>query len=167
MAIEATHKDTKFGVGDIVDLHQTIVEPGKEKARTQVFQGTVIRIKGRDMGKTITLRRIGAQNVGIELIMPLASPLLEKIEVVREGKRGVRQSKLYYIRHKSKKEIETIYTRAKRKKSEETSHLKPKTSHPEHKTSHPEPAEGSKPKKKTSKQAKAKSASGGKSSKSA
>ena len=115
MAITATHKGSSFGVGDIVDLYQTIVELGKEKTRTQVFQGTVIKIKGRDMGKTITLRRIGAQNVGIELIMPLASPLLEKIEVVREGKRGVRQSKLYYIRHKSKKEIETIYTRAKRR----------------------------------------------------
>ncbi len=114
MALQAIHKEVSFGVGDIVNLYQT-VDAGKDKTRTQVFQGTVIKIKGRDMGKSITVRHIGSQNIGVELIMPLASPLLEKVEVVREGKSGVRQAKLYYIRSKSKKEIETIYTRAKRR----------------------------------------------------
>lgn len=119
MAIQATHKEVNFGVGDVVNLYQTIVETGKDKTRTQVFQGTVIKIKGRDMGKSITLRRISAQNIGIEFIMPLASPLLEKVEVVREGKKGSRHAKLYYIRNKSKKEIETIFSRAKRRKEDE------------------------------------------------
>jgi len=42
----------------------------------------------------------------------LSSPRLEKIEVKRSGVRGVRQAKLYFIRDKSKREIEKIYSRA-------------------------------------------------------
>lgn len=114
MALVLKHKDVEFGVGDTVKVHQNIVEGGKK--RTQVFEGIVIKMKGREENKTFTLRRIGVQRVGIEKIYPVNSPTLEKIEVVRKGKRGVRRSKLYYLRNKSKKEIENIYSRAKRKK---------------------------------------------------
>lgn len=121
MALQATHNDTKFGVGDVVNVHQKLTEKTKDgKDRIQIFQGTVIGIKGRNKGKNIVVRKIGSQNVGIELIMPLASPNLEKIEVVKKGQKGVRQSKLYFTREKSKKEIDKIYTRAKRRKEDET-----------------------------------------------
>lgn len=117
MAIQATHKENTFGVGDVVRVHQILTDKSKEEkgSRTQVFEGTVMDINGKDVGKTFTVRRIGAQNVGIEMIFPISSPLVEKVEVVREGVRGVRRAKLYYTRDKSKKEIETIYTRAKRR----------------------------------------------------
>lgn len=118
MAISGVHKEVKFRVGDIVDLHQKLVEMGKDgkKERIQVFQGQVIALKGSGEGKSITLRRIGSQGVGIELIMPLHSPMLEKIEVVREGGKGSRRAKLYVTRKQSKKEVERIFSRAKRRK---------------------------------------------------
>ena len=113
MAIDITHKETTFGVGDVVSVHQNVVEAGK--TRKAVFEGMVIDIRGREMGKSFVVRRIGAGNIGIEQIFPIESPAVEKVEVVREGKAGVRHAKLYYIRDKSKREIESIYTRAKRK----------------------------------------------------
>jgi large subunit ribosomal protein L19 len=114
MALKSIHNQTSFGVGDVVRVHQRITESGK-KTRVQIFEGTVIKIKGRDMGKSFTVRRIGSQKVGIEQIFPLHSPNIEKIEVVRVGMPGVKQAKLYYIRKKSKREIDTIYSRAAKK----------------------------------------------------
>jgi len=115
MAIQQKLGETEFGIGDVVRVHQKIIEGVDKKTRTQVFEGTVIAFKNRDAGKTFTVRRIGAQKIGIEQIFPLNSPLIEKIEVSREGKKGSRRAKLYYIRDKSKKEIESIYTRATRR----------------------------------------------------
>lgn len=118
MAIALVHKDTTFGVGDVVRVHQKIedINPkGELRSRVQIFEGTVLGINNRDEGRTFLVRKIGANNIGIEQIFPINSPLLEKIEVTREGKRGVSQAKIYYTREKSKREIEKIYTRAKRR----------------------------------------------------
>ncbi|KKQ75932.1 MAG: 50S ribosomal protein L19 [Candidatus Woesebacteria bacterium GW2011_GWB1_38_5b] len=110
MAIITTHNNIVFGVGDTVRVHQKIQEG--EKSRVAVFEGMVIGIKGEAENKSFTVRRVGAQKIGIEQIFPLSSPRLEKIEVKRSGVRGVRQAKLYFIRDKSKREIEKIYSRA-------------------------------------------------------
>lgn len=111
--------EVAFGVGDVVRVSQTIEEEGK-KTRTQVFEGTVIAIKNRDEGKSFTVRRIGANKIGVEMIFPLNSPLITKVEVVRRGLRGTRQAKLYYIREKSRKEIDKIYSRhIRREKAKE------------------------------------------------
>lgn len=110
MALIASIKETSFGVGDTIKVHLKIKEG--EKTRNQIFEGMVIGIKGRDLGKTFTVRKIGAQRVGIEMIFPLNTPTLEKIEVVRKGMEGVKQAKLYYTREKSAREIEKIYSRA-------------------------------------------------------
>lgn len=111
--LKVTYKDTEFGVGDTVRISQKITESGK--SRTQMFEGIVISVKGREENKSFTVRRIGAQQVGIERIFPLSSPTIEKIDVVRSGTEGVRSAKLYFIREKSKREIEKIYSRTKRK----------------------------------------------------
>ncbi len=81
--------------GDTVKLHLKVKEGGRE--RTQVFQGIVISIRGSGLSKTITVRRIASGGIGVERIVPLHSPVLEKIEVVRKGK--VRRAKLYYLRN--------------------------------------------------------------------
>jgi len=124
MALITKHKDTNFGVGDEVKVHLTVKEG--DKFRKQVFEGMVIGIKGRDVGKSFTVRRIGAAKVGIEMIVPLNTPSLEKVEVVRFGTEGVQHAKLYYVRNKSKKEIEKIYSRAARKNKPQEKKKKPK-----------------------------------------
>ncbi|OGM74895.1 50S ribosomal protein L19 [Candidatus Woesebacteria bacterium RIFOXYB1_FULL_38_16] len=108
---------TEFGVGDAVRVFQRISDTDKKdeiKERTQVFEGTVIAVRGKGLGQTFTVRRIGAQKIGIEQIYPVQSPVVTKIEVVRQGMYGVRRAKLYYIRGKSKKEVEKIYSRSNR-----------------------------------------------------
>jgi large subunit ribosomal protein L19 len=113
MAINAKHNDTVFGVGDRVKVTQKIKEG--DKIRSQIFDGIVIGIRGEGENKSFTVRRIGVQQIGIERIFPLLSPMIEKIEVVREGKKGIKRAKLYYIRDKSKKEVERIYSRVSKK----------------------------------------------------
>lgn len=110
MALTAIHSETTFGVGDRIKVIQKIRESGK--TRSQTFEGQVVGIKGREENKSFTVRRIGAAQIGIERIYPLASPTIEKIEVVKKGLRGVRRAKLYYTRDKSRREIEAIFSRA-------------------------------------------------------
>ncbi len=82
-----------FSVGDTVNIHVRIIEGDKE--RIQVFQGVLIAEKGRGINRTITVRRIVA-NEGVERIFPLHSPRIAKIENVRRG--DARRSKLYFLR---------------------------------------------------------------------
>ncbi|CAN5320031.1 hypothetical protein BH10PAT1_BH10PAT1_3160 [soil metagenome] len=113
MALKFIHNEVAFGVGDEVKVYLKVKDG--EKTRSQVFHGIVIGMKGRDAGKTFTVRRIGIQAVGIEMIFPLNTPSLEKVEVMRNGTEGVTRAKLYYVRHKSTREIEKIYSRASHK----------------------------------------------------
>jgi large subunit ribosomal protein L19 len=125
MALSIKHKDKEFGVGDIVRVVQKVKDG--DKTRKQVFEGMVIGIKGREENKSFTIRRIGAQQVGIERIFPINTPTIDEVEVVKEGKRGVRKAKLYFTREKSKKAIDEIYQRAdKRGKTQKAKPAKKK-----------------------------------------
>ncbi len=84
-----------FTVGDTINVHFRIIEGDKE--RVQVFQGVLIAQKSRGVNRTITVRRIVA-NEGVERIFPLHSPRIAKIEVVRRG--DARRAKLYYLRER-------------------------------------------------------------------
>ncbi len=95
MGLYINHKQTKFQVGDTVKVFQTIKEGGKK--RTQVFEGLVIKVKGHKNEKTFTVRKISS-GIGVERIWPIDTPMIEKIEVVKQGK--VRRSKLYYLRER-------------------------------------------------------------------
>ena len=80
--------------GDTVRVHQKIKE--KDKERIQTFEGLVISKKhGNESGATITVRKV-TSGVGVEKIIPIHSPVIDKIEIVKRGK--VRRAKLYYIR---------------------------------------------------------------------
>ena len=89
----------KLEPGDSVRVSFKIKEASRE--RLQVFPGLIIKVARHNSGGNFTVRRV-TSGVGVEHTFPLASPLLEKIEVVRHGK--VRRSKLYYIRRLSTKE---------------------------------------------------------------
>jgi len=95
---------TNLKSGMIVKVHQRIKEintKGEEKERIQVFEGTIIGIKhGNEAGATITVRKI-SNSIGVEKIFPINSPVVEKIELLREMK--VRQAKAGYLRNFKKK----------------------------------------------------------------
>jgi large subunit ribosomal protein L19 len=80
--------------GDTVRVHNRIVEGNQE--RVQVFQGTVMRMYGSGAKARFTVRRIASHGVGVERTFFLASPRLEKVEVLRSA--HVRQAQLYYLR---------------------------------------------------------------------
>jgi len=83
----------EFRPGDTVRVHLRVVEG--ERERIQVFEGVVIKRRGGGLRETFTVRKI-SQGIGVERTLPLHSPRIAKIEVVRLGK--VRRAKLYYLR---------------------------------------------------------------------
>jgi len=97
----------EFNAGDTVKVHYKIVEG--DKSRVQPFEGIVISKKGTGASKTFTVRRIGADNIGVERIFPLYSPNIDKIEVISYGK--VRRAKLYYLRNRVGKAATKVKTR--------------------------------------------------------
>ena len=100
-AVEREYEKNKFPdfrPGDTVKVHSRVVEGQKE--RIQVFEGTVLQIRGRGTGKTFTVRKVSG-GVGIERIFPYHSPGVAKVEVVRKGR--ARRAKLFYLRKKKGK----------------------------------------------------------------
>ena len=85
-------------VGDYVKAHLKIKEGSKE--RIQVFEGYVIARKGSGLSESINIRRI-SYGVGVERILPVNSPKIDHIDVVRKGK--IRRAKLYYLRDRQGK----------------------------------------------------------------
>ena len=91
--------------GDVVKVFRKIVEGGKE--RIQMFEGIIIAIKGgQSSSQTITVRKV-SNGVGVELVLPLHSPIIDRIEVVKRAK--VRRSKLYFMRDRSLKSLKLKY----------------------------------------------------------
>ncbi len=87
--------------GMTVKVHQKIVEGGKE--RSQMFEGMILSIHGgKGLTATMTVRKI-ASGVGVERIFPIHSPMITKIEPVKQAR--VRRAKLFHLR-KSKKRLQ-------------------------------------------------------------
>lgn len=83
----------EFKAGDTIAVYYKVIEGNKE--RVQLFEGVVIRVNGGGIAKTFTIRKVTA-GVGVERIIPVNSPMIDKIEVLKVGR--VRRSKLYYLR---------------------------------------------------------------------
>jgi large subunit ribosomal protein L19 len=93
--ISITFKDTALHIGDTIKVKNTIIEG--DKTRVQAFQGILIAMSGRGENRTMTVRHIGPQGIGVERIWPVNSKTLVDIEVVKNAK-NARRSKLYYLR---------------------------------------------------------------------
>ena len=92
----------EFRVGDTVKVNIKIDEKdsrGNIKTRIQAYEGLVMAIKGSGVSKTFTVRKVSG-SVGTEKTLPVNSPRIDSIVVVRKGK--VRRAKLNYIRNLKK-----------------------------------------------------------------
>lgn len=102
---EIEKTDLSIKPGATVKIYEKVKEKsgkkGEMKERLQIFEGIVLaRNHGSEKGATITVRKV-SDGVGVEKIFPLYSPVVEKIEVVKQAK--VRHAKLYYLRDYKKK----------------------------------------------------------------
>jgi len=86
--------EAKFSVGDRIKIDVKVKEAGKE--RIQSFEGIVIAFRGQGTSKTFTVRKIGADGIGVERIWPINNPNIGKVIVKKKGE--VRRAKLFYLR---------------------------------------------------------------------
>lgn len=84
-----------FVPGDIVRVYQKITED--EKQRIQVFEGVVLKIRGRGENKSFTVRKT-VGDIAVERIWPVKSPTIDKVTVKAHSKKKIRRAKLYYLR---------------------------------------------------------------------
>ena len=82
-----------FSAGDTLKVNVKVVEGTRE--RIQAFEGVCIARKNAGVRSSFTVRKI-SYGEGVERWVPLYSPRISGIEVVRRGK--VRRAKLYYLR---------------------------------------------------------------------
>ncbi|RUM65270.1 MAG: 50S ribosomal protein L19 [Sulfurospirillum sp.] len=85
-----------FRAGDTLRV-AVIIKEG-DKTRVQNFEGVCIAKRGQGAGATFMVRKIGANQVGVERIFPLYSESIESIKVLRRGR--VRRAKLFYLRER-------------------------------------------------------------------
>lgn len=83
----------EFSPGDTLSVNVRIKEGDRE--RVQRFEGVCIARAGGGINESFTVRKISFGE-GVERVFPLASPMIESIEVKRKGR--VRRAKLYYLR---------------------------------------------------------------------
>jgi len=82
-----------FRVGDTIKVHAKVVEGDKE--RIQIFEGVVIGRQGAGSREVVRVRKL-SYGVGVERLFPVHSPMIDKIEIAKEGK--IRRAKLYFLR---------------------------------------------------------------------
>lgn len=84
----------RYESGMEVEVHQKIIEG--EKERVAKFRGMIISIRGSSaFDKTLTIRS-DVDGVGIERIIPVNSPTIVKIDILRKFK--VRRKNIGFIR---------------------------------------------------------------------
>jgi large subunit ribosomal protein L19 len=91
--VTSSNENKRLEVGDIVRIGYTILEG--EKERTQYYEGLVISISNRGLGRSFTLRR-SVQGVGVEQVFLLNSPKI--VSITKKQSSKVRRAKLYFIR---------------------------------------------------------------------
>ena len=88
----------QFRAGDELKIHVRVIEGNK--SRLQVFQGIVIRRQGDGVRETFTIRKMSG-NIGVERILPVNSPFIDSITIVKRG--AVRRARIFYFRERTGK----------------------------------------------------------------
>lgn len=102
--IKIMDKETivKLKPGARVKVWERIKEGDKE--RETPFEGIIIARKhGNEVSATFTVRSI-IQNVGVEKIYPIYSPIIKRIKFLTLPKR-TKRAKLYYLRNLPPKKV--------------------------------------------------------------
>lgn len=92
-----------FRPGDTLKVNVKVVDVSyddktkqqKTRERLQAFEGVCIGRSGAGLNESFTVRKI-SYGEGVERVFPVYSPLVDSVEVIRQGK--VRRAKLYYLR---------------------------------------------------------------------
>lgn len=96
--IIALNELPSFKSGDTVSVSYKIKEGNKE--RTQQFQGVVLQRRGAGATETFTVRKMSG-NIGVERILPVNSPFIESINIIKRG--DVRRARIFYFRERTGK----------------------------------------------------------------
>jgi large subunit ribosomal protein L19 len=102
-SIRGGKKLPAFRAGDTLKVNVKVVDvtydekakQTKTRERLQAFEGVCIGRQGAGLNESFTVRKI-SYGEGVERVFPIFSPLVDSVEVVRQGK--VRRAKLYYLR---------------------------------------------------------------------
>jgi large subunit ribosomal protein L19 len=93
--ISTDFKGTTLRTGQMLRVRSNIVEGSK--TRVQAYEGMLIALRGRDVNRSMVVRRIGPGGIGVERTWPLNSTQIVDITITREPTK-VRRSKLYFLR---------------------------------------------------------------------
>ena len=83
-----------FAPGDTVIVNVKVVEG--DRTRVQAYEGVCIGRSGSGINESFTVRKI-SYGEGVERVVPVLSPMIDSIKLVRRGK--VRRAKLFYLRN--------------------------------------------------------------------
>lgn len=102
MANTLSFKEQTFSIGDTIAVDYRIKDG--EKERIQQFAGILIKLRGSDENtRMMTIRKMSKAGIGVERIIPVASPFISEISLVK--KTTFKKAKLYFVRDLSDKKM--------------------------------------------------------------
>ena len=111
MANSFIYKSKSFSIGSTVNVTYKFKEGQKE--HKQIFKGILMKIKGSTpYTKMFTLRKVSNSGIGVERIIPLASPFLDDIKLVKKS--SYTKAKANFIRGLSQQELRHKLYRTKK-----------------------------------------------------
>lgn len=112
MANSFLYKETKYKIGDTVSIDYKLKEGDKE--RIQIFKGIITKVRGdSEANRMFTVRKISKVGIGVEKVIPLSSPYIAKMELVKKS--SYQKAKLYFIKNLTEQEVRTKLYQVKKK----------------------------------------------------